>query len=498
MLVSSLILLNYHPLDSNKTVIPRGNGLQNSIWRLTGNGRGISPDGVFKLPLSSEQNDSEESSNDVKKATDDGLVVAFKVRGGQTGHDVAYPMHPVCLELLKQQYSQHARGTSIDIGILGKLLSTQTIDENGRGLKPDWSDGGYLGAEQFWQEDWDWMEEPFLENEIDIEDYDYLVQDPGQVKGFDMLLRNPPTSSKSPHTDVVTPAVSSPRSDCFLVLPQELLSIIICYLPASDVKSVRLASRAMANIPLSDTFWHSRFDFPFELAHIYWDPSWTSGRTEVPPINWHIFCSELLHPDESEFGWWRNRKRISSLMKRLAYRMLQEQGLVIDAKDPTDEESASNVVYRQKLSVASPSTEHSTHIIFGLRFPLEQIRKISIAFKHTQDTELACGMSFHGTSKVVTVGQCNTKNIQTAILEHGCTFAGFMIAMNRNGIVGMQVLVSTEQGMVTLETVLGVLADDRNPFALGKLAAVEGPEIYGLRIGTSKVCSLSFLSTSQC
>lgn len=497
----------------SQKIVRRANGFQNPtdhingteespIWRLTATGRGIPPSGVFKPPpFSARQSDSEDGCKE-KDTLEDEPVVAFKTREGLPNHEVAYPMHPICLELLKQQYAQHARGTSLDIDILGKILSSQPLDENERGLKPDWSNDGYLGAEQFWRDGWDWMEEPLLENEFsDIEDYDYLVLDPGKVEGFDMLLQNPPTYSTSQGADAIMLAVLTPVTDCFLGLPQELLSVILCYLPASDVKSARLASRTMANVPLSDTYWHSRFDFPFELSHFDWDPSWISGRTEVAHINWPAFCLELLHPDEdeSEFGWWRNRKRISSLMKGLALHILGEQGQTMDEKRHTREDgTVPNVVCRQELSIASSSKTHSTDINFGLEFPLAEIRKISIAFKHTQDKELVCGISFYETSRVVTVGQCNTKNIQTAVLEHGCTFAGFMFAMNRRGIIGIQVLVSNGQGVIALETTLGLFTDESDPFAFGKLAAVDDSEIYGLRIAMSKVCSDSFSITSQC
>jgi hypothetical protein len=469
---------------------------------LTATGRGIPPSGVFKPPaFSARQINSDDESKGIDTLEDE-PVVAFKAQEGLPNHDVAYPMHLICLELLKQQYSQYARGTSIDIDILGKILSCQPLDENERGLKPDWSDEGYLGAEQFWRDGWDWMEEPLLENEFsDLEDYDYLVQDPGKVKGFDTLLRNPPRSRISQDADAITLDVFTPVTDHFSSLPQELLSFILCYLPASDVESARLASRTMANVPLSDGYWHSRFDFPFELSHFDWDPSWLSGRTEVAPINWPAFCSELLHPDvhEREFGWWRNRKRIASLMKALAFRILEAQSQTMSDKKHSQEEGTPfNVICRQELSVVSSSKNHSTDIIFGLEFPLEEIRTISIAFKHTQDQELVCGISFHGASRVVAVGQCNPKNIQTAILEHGSTFAGFVFAMNRRGIIGVQVLVSTRQGVGALETVLGLLKDVSDPFAFGKLAAVDESEIYGLRIVTSKVCCVSFPITSQC
>jgi len=488
---------------SQKTVVQSVNGGQDtidvdqteksSIWRLTGNGRGMPYDKIFKPPpLYVPQSDWEYGSNGID-TTDEESVIAFKAQEGLPNYAVAYPMHPPCLEILKQQYFQHARGTSFDTNILGRIISSQPLDESVSGLKPDWSDGGYLGAEQFWQDGSDWMDEPPLEDEYpDMETMiTYHFLDPGGVKGLDMLLRDPPRAGTSRYSDAVTLAGATPATDCFMRLPQELRSIILCYLPASDVTSARLASRAMGSVPLSESYWHSRFDFPFELSHLDWESSWISGSTEAALIDWPAFCSSLLHTDENErdFGWRRNRNRISSLMKGLAFRILQDQGLIVD----TEEEGiASNVVCHHELSVASTAPSHSTDIIFALDLPLGEIQKISIAFKHTQEMDLVCGISFHGTSGVKKLGQCKTKNVQTAILEDGSTFSGFILAMNPKGIIGVQVLVSTEQGVSALEPALGSLMDEWKPFGLGKIAAVDGSELYGLRITTSKVCPFSF------
>ena len=62
----------------------------------------------------------------------------------------------------------------------------------------------------------------------------------------------------------------SPRNDCFMLLPWEILEGIVDLLPTTDVLILRLASRSFAPILTSQSFWASRFapgrerDFIFE------------------------------------------------------------------------------------------------------------------------------------------------------------------------------------------------------------------------------------------
>lgn len=172
------------------------------IWILTGNGKGIHPDTVFTPPRISILGDKSEREINGEDSTDNVRLIAFKVQEylledcqeDYLDCEIAYPMHPICLKLLKQQYFQLARGTSLDINILGGVVSSQTLDESGDGLKPDWSDEDYGDAELFWQDGLGWLEDPDIETDFpEIEDYDYLVQDPDDMAAFGMLLQNPPT-----------------------------------------------------------------------------------------------------------------------------------------------------------------------------------------------------------------------------------------------------------------------------------------------------------------
>ncbi|KAF2477901.1 uncharacterized protein BDR25DRAFT_338615 [Lindgomyces ingoldianus] len=66
------------------------------------------------------------------------------------------------------------------------------------------------------------------------------------------------------HFDTVQlfPKVTSTRhasNECFETLPVELLELVLSYLPSRDVLHARIASRVLADIPLGQAFWRSRF-----------------------------------------------------------------------------------------------------------------------------------------------------------------------------------------------------------------------------------------------
>lgn len=57
--------------------------------------------------------------------------------------------------------------------------------------------------------------------------------------------------------------------DPFASLPTEMRSFILELLPSRDVANLRLASRALASVPLSDVFWKSRFFYGRDLDHVF-------------------------------------------------------------------------------------------------------------------------------------------------------------------------------------------------------------------------------------
>ncbi|KAI2636815.1 hypothetical protein GGS21DRAFT_513356 [Xylaria nigripes] len=62
---------------------------------------------------------------------------------------------------------------------------------------------------------------------------------------------------------------TSTGADSFAKLPVEIAQQILMYLTSTEVLNLKLSSHAIANIPLHDRFWHSRFCPGHEFAYIF-------------------------------------------------------------------------------------------------------------------------------------------------------------------------------------------------------------------------------------
>ncbi|KAF7158371.1 hypothetical protein CNMCM6106_004947 [Aspergillus hiratsukae] len=122
-------------------------------------------------------------------------------------------------------------------------------------------------------------------------------------------------------------------ADCFQSLPQEVLELIHMLLPSHSVANARLASRSFASLPLSQSFWASRFDshqerrFCFEAT----DPSY-SGIAERRNRDWRMLYENTGSLLISSFAM-KNRRRIWDLLEDLA--VLLEEPLSNDSLDRT-------------------------------------------------------------------------------------------------------------------------------------------------------------------
>ncbi|KAI9642829.1 hypothetical protein NHQ30_008562 [Ciborinia camelliae] len=419
-------------------------------------------------------------------------VNAYEARRGKS-YDIVYPMHPVCLELLEQNYSSLARGTTFNIDVLAKILASQDINVTGQGIKPDWSCGTYDGAEYLWLHGSDWMRRS-AENIIpELEGYDYLVKDPASVQSFDNLLRSPPTreqieNAPSSQATAISPAYTY-ATDCFAELPKELLIEIVCLLPTLDMRSFRSASRTIATLPLTQTYWRTRFDYPHELSHVHRDPSWALSEVHNGSIDWKFLYNTVLHAGGDDSAWFKNWNRIRSLTRKLAYEILEGQGISVQVRDFKSNDPCQKSIIRQSFFLPIPSVLDPTTVMFNEKFPLEEVRQISLTFKLSLTTKVPClsGIAFHGMSEVKKLGACQGNNIKSAVIGQGHCLAGFILRIKSSGIIGVQIVVSDTTGLQnTMEPCLGSLTDKWYKVGLGRLAALENSRIDGIQISISK------------
>ncbi|KAJ6262061.1 hypothetical protein Dda_2865 [Drechslerella dactyloides] len=111
----------------------------------------------------------------------------------------------------------------------------------------------------------------------------YITADPLQVPSLQTLLNNPPLVSPG------GPSLQHPFSrsqgphDLFSRLPNEILDMIMCQLKSKDVANLRLAVRSIAESPLTNSFFRSRFKDPHEMHFVYES---ASARSVEGKIDW--------------------------------------------------------------------------------------------------------------------------------------------------------------------------------------------------------------------
>ncbi len=226
-----------------------------------------------------------------------------------------YLMHPPCWDMLLQQYALVASPAKklLDLNELSRIFLQMPLVRIGDRCRPDWVIN-YAGPERiFW----------VLDNHSFFaarREWHFLARDPGMSLGLDDLLADPPLES----TTDTWPRVQfiGNGRDIFGLLPEEILIEVLVLLPSASVRDSQLASRKMASVHLSSRYWRSRFDFPNELCHVELPPALrNSGQVGERWVDWRRLCDQLLHPVGEQFGWWRNRKRIMSLNRKLVESM---------------------------------------------------------------------------------------------------------------------------------------------------------------------------------
>lgn len=239
---------------------------------------------------------------------------------------MVYPFHPACWDIFLQNHAVLATRNPLnpDLDLLGEIFANQELEEDA-GFRPDWSKD-YAGAELFHSDGWAYHDE-LERSEVRLElegsdEWDFIVCDPEKVTGLDEILNDPPLLPSG--FQIRKTPLTSEEDDLFSQLPQEILQEILCLLPTSSVQAVRLASHVMAAIPLTFSYWRSRFEFPNELSHIKLPQALFPSQTNGQVIDWKSLCHRLLRPVGEQFKWWENRKRISTLTRKLAQKLLSE------------------------------------------------------------------------------------------------------------------------------------------------------------------------------
>lgn len=124
------------------------------------------------------------------------------------------------------------------------------------------------------------------------------VRDKELPKASDLVTPPPlpshPSESEEKSDHMQTES-SSGTHDPFMVLPLELKELLLSYAPSSEVANLRLASRAMAAVPLSQQFFRSRF-WPGREMHVFFDAFLPQPQPQPSPSP----PSSSLSPPQSQ------------------------------------------------------------------------------------------------------------------------------------------------------------------------------------------------------
>ena len=403
--------------------------------------------------------------------------------------EVAFPFHAACWDLFVQEHALLAKedAGNPDLNVLGRLISSQRLEDEGRGLHPDWAED-YDGPETFWSDGWADHPEPEASNVAGILDsysqLDYLVKDPFRLNEQAQDLCNDPPILSSTQSQV-SGGIDGGCDDYFSRFPVEILSHLISFLPTQSIRAVRFASRAIARIELDSRFWHSRFVFPNELSHVITVSTQTMDTHNQSTIDWRVLYKHLSSTSPGD-EYRKNRQRIRSLNQQLLLRMWSH----IDSIKPPESNGASitpGSLCCQKLKV--PGAQISSHqsLLFNHLSGLDTIHGISAYFSSPNRRPVLRGLALHGDSGTRELGHYKERRAESIGFERGMLLKSLTAGMTPEGIVGLKCQgIDPHDPQVDRDFILGSF-DGEVP--LGQLMAESNDNIKGLKVEIARVCS---------
>ena len=402
--------------------------------------------------------------------------------------EVAFPFHAACWDLFVQEHALLAKedAGNPDLDVLGRLISSQRLEEEGRGLHPDWAED-YDGPETFWSDGWADHPEPEASNVAGILDsysqLDYLVKDPFKLseQAQDFCNEPPVLSSTQGQASI---GIDGRGDGYFSRFPVEILSHLISFLPTQSVRALRLASRAIARIGLDSTFWHSRFVFPNELNHVVTIPTQSMNTHNQSTIDWRLLYKQYSSVSPGD-DYRKNRQRIRSLNQQLLQRMWSHTDSV-----KTVESNGASVtpisLCCQKLKVPGAQTSSHQSLLFHHLSGLDTIHRISACFSSPNRRPVLRGVALQGDSGIGELGRYKEQLAESISLERGMLLKSLTAGMTPDGIVGLKFQgIDSHDPRVDREFVVGSFGGE---VPLGQLTAESNDNIKGLKVEIAQVC----------
>lgn len=270
-------------------------------------------------------------------------------------------------------------------------------------------------------------------------------------------------------------------------LPLELCLRILCYLPTVSVKAARLASRAMADVPLAGTYWKSRFSRP-DLAHIplssLLQPSKThaEGVVDLKPVLSRCTGQNI------------SREQIIIYAKALI-EIVKQRRKVLEL--PTYPCLPEDIVCHRFLSVPRDShkdwqisdklKEWRSSVIFDRERPISSCYEIKLTFIPSHRDRYLSGIEFHFPQYILTLGytEADTK----LAIEHGKFQRTGVLGISSSDYGFLEVWAADEVDDIVSETEGFDEADNGcDKSWKSALFPAKSSQIYGFQAELSVVC----------
>ena len=242
--------------------------------------------------------------------------------------------------------------------------------------------------------------------------------------------------------------VSNP-SDKFSKLSDDLLDLLLGWIPSKDIVSLKLASRTFAKTPLSDSFWKSRFLLGHEFEFMF--ESRESNRSRQLGGRWKgLYFSMRNSP-----SWFlKNRKRlwdVTCIFRDTVRRQVKFKCHGAPAQSPFEPDAPP---HDHDWTTASRCLSRpDVEFLFGGRALFERVIELTTEIKQVfistvklfSETTYISGMRYVLENEaVLELGYVNVDTEEEISLDKRSKFIGYELAHDMHGICGIALLFDDE------------------------------------------------------
>ncbi|KFZ11027.1 hypothetical protein V502_07795 [Pseudogymnoascus sp. VKM F-4520 (FW-2644)] len=246
------------------------------------------------------------------------------------------------------------------------------------------------------------------------------------------------------------PKVSN-STDCFQLFPTEIIYNILICLPSKDVLNAKLASATFASLPLTKTFWASRFQRGFEFHCVF-----EAQGLRTKDYDWEaIYLGVRSLQNNPSF---KNRRRIWKLLlvvEELHGRLISAElnGALSQSFFEPDapEDKRSWKMASGALNEPETNFSNGCRSLFARTIDISfKVTGVFLTFARFNGIEYISGLRFqqyNGVNSflgyVVSNGEIGMDVDGSLLGKDGCGISGFYLAIDSRGVRALSLLTSS-------------------------------------------------------